>query len=203
MKRDFHMHTYLSDGEPSPEELVRACIELNLDEISITDHDAIGAYPAVFEIAKGSKLRVVAGAELDCTYGDQELHMLAFGLDIQNKALNEHLASIQKARKLRAAEQAEAINAYYASKVIDLDEICSRCHTFMNPHLIHSMINQGLFDDFDAPDRYRAAQKWMKAKHSCKFSIIVKPSSEEMIQLIHQAGGIAVLHILRIIREME
>jgi predicted metal-dependent phosphoesterase TrpH len=192
MKRDFHMHTYLSDGEPSPEELVRACIDLGLDEISITDHDAIGAYPAAFDVARGSKLSIVPGAELDCTYKDQELHMLAFGLDIQNQLLNDHLANIQKARKLRAAEQADAINAFYARKVIDLDEICARCHTFMNPHLIHSMINQGLFDDFSAPDRYRAAQKWMKENIQVN-SIIVKPTSESMIQLIHQSGGIAVL----------
>jgi predicted metal-dependent phosphoesterase TrpH len=192
MKRDFHMHTYLSDGEPSPEELVRACIELNLDEISITDHDAIGAYPAVFDIARGSKLRIFPGAELDCTFGDQELHMLAFGFDIQNRPLNEHLAQIQKARKVRAAEQADAINAHYARKVIDLDAICAKCHTFMNPHLIHSMINQGLFDDYAVGDQYRAAQKWMKDNIKVN-SIIVKPTAEAMIRMIHQAGGIAVL----------
>jgi predicted metal-dependent phosphoesterase TrpH len=192
MKRDFHMHTFLSDGEPSPQELVQACIDLNLDEISITDHDALGAYPAVFDIAKGSNLRIVPGAELDCTYGNLELHMLAFGVDIQNKALNDHLAQIQKARKVRAAEQAEAINRYYARKVIQLDEICARCQTFMNPHLIHAMIDQGLFDDYQPPDRYKAAQQWMKQNIQVD-SIIVKPSSEAMIKLIHQAGGIAVL----------
>jgi predicted metal-dependent phosphoesterase TrpH len=192
MKRDFHMHTFLSDGEPSPQELVQACIDLNLDEISITDHDALGAYPAVFDIAKGSKLRIVPGAELDCTYGNLELHMLAFEVDIQNKPLNDHLAQIQKARKVRAAEQAEAINQYYARKVIHLDEICARCQTFMNPHLIHAMIDQGLFDDYQPPDRYKAAQQWMKQNIQVD-SIIVKPTSEAMIKLIHQAGGIAVL----------
>lgn len=192
MKRDFHMHTFLSDGEPSPEELVRACMDLNLDEISITDHDAIGAYPAVFDMVRGSNLRIVPGAELDCTYGNLELHMLAFGLDIQNQRLNDHLTNIQKARKVRAAEQADAINTYYARKVIHLDEICARCQTFMNPHLIHAMIDQGLFDDFAPPDRYKAAQQWMKQNIEVN-SVLVKPSSEAIIQLIHQAGGIAVL----------
>ena len=74
------MHTFLSDGDPSPTELVRACIELGLDEISITDHDSIGSYPAVFDVAKGSKLKIVPGAELDCTLGDLEIHMLLAAL---------------------------------------------------------------------------------------------------------------------------
>lgn len=192
MKKDFHMHTYLSDGSPSPEELVRACLELNLGEISITDHDSIGSYPAVFDVAKGSKMRIVPGAELDCTHGDIELHMLGFGLDIQNTALNEHLAQIQGARKRRAAEQADAINQHYGRKVIDLEAICARCETFMNPHLIHEMIDQKLFDSFEPPDRYKQAQSWMK-KNIRVNSVIQKPAAEAMIRMIHDADGTAVL----------
>lgn len=192
MKKDFHMHTYLSDGTPSPEELVRACLELNLDEISITDHDSIGAYPDVFDVVKGKKMRIVSGAELDCTHGDIELHMLAFGLDIENLALNEHLAQIQASRKNRAAQQADAINAFYKRKVINLDAICARCQTFMNPHLIHEMIDQKLFDQFEPPDRYKQAQSWMKKNISVS-AVIEKPKAERMIQLIHDADGTAVL----------
>ena len=127
MKKDYHMHTFLSDGTPSPEELVRVCLDLKLDEISITDHDSIGAYPEVLDLARGSGLRILPGAELDCTYGDLEIHMLAVGLDIDNAALNQHLSSIQAARKKRAGEQADAINRYHGRKVIDLETICSRC----------------------------------------------------------------------------
>lgn len=192
MKKDFHMHTYLSDGDPSPEELVRACIELGLDEISITDHDSIGAYPAVFDVAKGSKLRIIPGAELDCTFGEIELHMLGFGLDIENEALHTHLAQIQASRKRRAAEQADAINTHYGRKVVDLEAICARCETFMNPHLIHKMIDQGLFDEFEAPDRYKKAQSWMKKNISVN-AVIEKPTAETMIRLIHDADGTAVL----------
>lgn len=192
MKKDFHMHTYLSDGEPSPEELVRACLELNLDEISITDHDSIGAYPAVFDMVKRSKMRITPGAELDCTFGEIELHMLGFGLDIENAALNEHLAQIQASRKRRAAEQADAINAHYGKKVINLEAICARCQTFMNPHLIHEMIDQGLYDEYEVPDRYKKAQSWMK-KNIRVNAVIEKPTAEAMIRLIHDADGTAVL----------
>jgi predicted metal-dependent phosphoesterase TrpH len=192
MRKDFHMHTCLSDGTPTPEELVRACLELQLDEISITDHDSIGAYPAVFDIARGKKMKIVPGAELDCAYGDIELHMLGFGLDIENEALRVHLAQIQAARKRRAAEQADAINRHHGRKVIDLEAICARCETFMNPHLIHEMIDQKLFDAYEPPDRYKQAQSWMK-KNIRVESVIQKPTAQEIIHMIHNADGTAVL----------
>jgi predicted metal-dependent phosphoesterase TrpH len=192
MKRDFHMHTFLSDGDPSPTELVRACIELGLDEISITDHDSIGSYPAVFDVAKGSKLKIVPGAELDCTLDHLEIHMLAFGLDVMNVDLNQHLASIQAARKKRASEQANAINAHYGREVINLSAIFARCQTFMNPHLIHAMLDQGMFDHEELPDRYKAAQSWMKTNIRVD-TVITKPTAAQMIDLIHKANGVAVL----------
>jgi predicted metal-dependent phosphoesterase TrpH len=192
MKQDFHMHTFLSDGTPSPVELVQACLDLQLDEISITDHDSIGAYPEVFEVARGSSLRILPGAELDCTYRDLEIHMLGIELDIHNVALKQHLSTIQVARKKRAQEQAEAINCFYGRTVIDLHTIFARCETFMNPHLIHAMIDQGLFDEFEPPDRYKKASGWMKENIRVE-SVIEKPTVETMMRLIHQAGGMAVL----------
>src|SRR6476660_2293981 len=105
MKQDFHMHTFLSDGTPSPSELVKACLELKLQEISITDHDSIGSYPEVLDLAKNTSLRVTPGAELDCTFGNLEIHMLGLNLDIQNAALNQHIVEIQASRKKRAKEQ--------------------------------------------------------------------------------------------------
>jgi predicted metal-dependent phosphoesterase TrpH len=192
MKQDFHMHTFLSDGTPSPSELVKACLELKLEEISITDHDSIGSYPEVLDLAKNTSLRVTPGAELDCTFGNLEIHMLGLNLDIQNAALNQHIVEIQASRKKRAKEQAEAINQFYGRRVVDLEKICSHCQTFMNPHLIHAMIDQGLFDEYHPADRYKQAQKWMKQNIRVD-SIIEKPTAETMLRMIHKAGGIGVL----------
>jgi predicted metal-dependent phosphoesterase TrpH len=186
------MHTFLSDGTPSPSELVKACLDLKLEEISITDHDSIGSYPEVLEIAKNTSLRVTPGAELDCTFGNLEIHMLGLNLDIQNAALNQHIVEIQASRKKRAKEQAEAINQFYGRRVVDLEKICAHCQTFMNPHLIHAMIDEGLFDEYHPADRYKQAQKWMKQNIRVD-SIIEKPTAETMLRLIHKAGGIGVL----------
>ena len=88
--------------------------------------------------------------------------MLGLNLDIHNAALNQHIVEIQAARKKRASEQADGINQFYGRTIVDLEKICARCQTFMNPHLIHAMIDEGLFDEFHPADRYKQAQKWMK-----------------------------------------
>ena len=41
MKIDLHIHTTFSDGLFSPEKVVDTAIALNIDVISITDHDNI------------------------------------------------------------------------------------------------------------------------------------------------------------------
>lgn len=192
MKTDFHLHTFLSDGTPSPSEMVEACLDIGLTEISITDHDSIGAYPEVFGLAPAERLRIVPGCEFDCVHQEMELHMLGYGFDTGNRDLNRHLFGIQGARKRRALEQAEAINAIHGKPIIDLEKICARSQTFMNPHLIHAMIIEGLFDHYPTPDRYKQAQSWMKQNVRVD-AIIQKPSAEEIIRLIHEAGGRAVL----------
>jgi predicted metal-dependent phosphoesterase TrpH len=146
----------------------------------------------VLDLVKNTPLRVIPGSELDCTYGAIEIHMLGLNLDIHNEALNQHLAQIQASRKRRAREQADAINQFYGRTIVDLEAICARCQTFMNPHLIHAMIDEGLFDEHHPADRYKQAQKWMKQNIRVE-SVIEKPTAETMLRMIHRAGGIGVL----------
>ena len=95
--------------------------------------------------------------------------MLGLNLDIQNEALNHHLTGIQAARKKRAQEQAEAINRHYGRTIVDLEKICSRCETFMNPHLIHAMIDAGQFDDFRSGRSIQKSAAMDEAEHSSGF----------------------------------
>ena len=41
---DLHMHTINSDGSDTTEELLKKCEKLELEYISITDHDTCEAY---------------------------------------------------------------------------------------------------------------------------------------------------------------
>jgi len=54
-KIDLHMHSHYSDGELSPEKLVKECKKLGLEIISLTDHETVWG---VEETIKAGKNRV-------------------------------------------------------------------------------------------------------------------------------------------------
>ena len=76
---DLHVHTALSDGTASPEEVVRwADARTDLDLLAVTDHDDIRGAWAVREAAArcGTRLEVIVGTEVTTRSG----HLLALFL---------------------------------------------------------------------------------------------------------------------------
>ncbi len=69
---DMHMHTTVSDGRASPEEVVLVAVEKGLDFIAVTDHDSFeGAIRARRAAASaGLDLVVIIGSEVRTTRGD-------------------------------------------------------------------------------------------------------------------------------------
>lgn len=188
---DMHLHTIVSDAEITPAEILDCAKELNLEKISITDHDAVGAYvyfaDDLFTKAREMGITVVPGIELDSYYGDVEIHVLGYGIDVNNRELNEYLANIHSLRKQRIQEQLEKINQFYKKEVIKKDEIfIPHRDTLMKPHLVHALLKKGLFSE------YREAGRWVS--ENAKSTIVVpKPSTAEMIKLVKSAGGRAFL----------
>jgi len=75
---DLHLHSSRSDGEFSPDEVLRRCARGGLDVIALTDHDigpAIEAGPVEVE---GRRLHVVHGAELSGVHEGEEFHLLVY-----------------------------------------------------------------------------------------------------------------------------
>ncbi len=73
---DLHIHTALSpcaSGEMTPEEIVGRALEKELSIIGITDHNSAGNVGAVWESAKGTKLVVIPGMEVETR---EEIHVI-------------------------------------------------------------------------------------------------------------------------------
>lgn len=188
---DLHLHTIVSDAEITPAEILDCAKELKLEKISITDHDAVGAYVYfeydLFAKAKEMGITVIPGIELDSYYADVEIHVLGYGIDIKNKELNDYLAQVHAPRRLKVEEQVEKINRFYKKEVIRKDEIFIPYRdTLMKPHLVHALLKKGLFSE------YREASRWMSANARSEI-VVPKPTVAEMIQLVKKAGGQAFL----------
>ena len=85
---DLHIHTNVSDGEFSPEEVVDIAVKKGLKAIAITDHDTTMGIPAAIEYAKGKGIEIVPGIEINCyeeDLGFDEVHILGLFIEHKNK----------------------------------------------------------------------------------------------------------------------
>src|SRR3989344_9448875 len=67
---DLQSHTYMSDGEQSPEELVDEAIKRGLKAVAITDHDVVDGVQRALDHTKG-RIEVVPGIEIRCYEPDK------------------------------------------------------------------------------------------------------------------------------------
>jgi predicted metal-dependent phosphoesterase TrpH len=187
---DMHVHTLVSDGVATPMEMLDTAKAAGLKGISLTDHDALGAYRHwgdMFAYAKGLGIELIPGIELDTYFENREVHLLGYGFDLDNAPLNKHLEQTQKLRKERVMLQLAIVNRFFGRLVVDLDQVLIKGRdTLMKPHMVHAMLQQGLFSE------YRAANYWLSQNAQVPV-VVPKLHLPDAISLLRNAGGEAVL----------
>ena len=94
---DLHTHSCLSDGSLTPAELLTAAQEAGIGILALTDHNATADLEPLREAFPD--LTLIQGAEITCRYLDQELHVVALGIDPENPKLRAVLRNNQPDRR--------------------------------------------------------------------------------------------------------
>ena len=84
---DLHIHTAASDGTDSPARAVELCRDLGLAAMAVTDHDTVAGVAEALEAGERLGIRVIPGMEVSTDYRDNNIHLLAYFLDIRDPAL--------------------------------------------------------------------------------------------------------------------
>ena len=116
---DMHIHTSASDGTWTGEELLERIIEKDIKVFSITDHDIIKNSLKIINSIPND-IYYVIGAEISCTYNDQEYHITAYDFDYKNVELQELL----KFNMLQRNENNTAIIQYLKriNRLVDIED---------------------------------------------------------------------------------
>jgi 3',5'-nucleoside bisphosphate phosphatase len=184
MKIDLHVHTNYSDGLHSPKEVVEQAIKENVEYLAIADHNNISGITESLEAAN-DKIQIIPAAEITAQVKDQLVHIVGLYLDIKSKPLNNILDNIKKEMIARMKDRLEKINKSLKSE-ISFEEITSKTKGVPNSaHLALTLVEKGLFKTFK-----QAIIFILKESEKIKLNF---PSSKEVIDTIHQAGGLAVL----------
>lgn len=89
---DLHIHTNASDSSRTLQEVLKIAEKNKVDIISITDHNTVDAYK---KIVNPSKVFIIPGVELTAVYNNIQLHILGYGINVNNTLLNQKLQSFQ------------------------------------------------------------------------------------------------------------
>ena len=188
---DLHTHSCLSDGNLTPEALLTAAREAGIGILALTDHNATADLAPLRE--SFPDLTLIQGAEITCRYLDQELHVVALGIDPEDPKLRAVLQNNQPDRRPYLSAILEKLRAL-GIDVGTYDELQAA-----NPHSRHfgrmqiakEMQRRGYVATADeAFDIYMGA-------HGQRLAYVANPlkyvTLEEAVEAILSAGGIPVL----------
>ena len=78
---DLHMHTTVSDGTDTPEEILSNVKAAGIELFAVTDHDAVKACRVIQSVRTADDPAFLTGAEFSCRDEDGKYHILGYGFD--------------------------------------------------------------------------------------------------------------------------
>ncbi len=184
---DLHVHTTYSDGSFAPRQVVRRAAAAGLAAVAITDHDNVEGNADAFAEGVAAGVEVIPGVEISCNFTPTNVHIVGLFIDAGDADLTAALVEVREYRKRRnpkiLAKLAEL------GMPIELAEVAAKARgkTIGRPHIAEVLVDKGYVADMqEAFDQYLAYNKPAYVSRR-------RISAEEGIELIHGAGGLAVL----------
>ena len=101
---DLHMHSTVSDGTDTPEELLDAVRKMGIPLFSITDHDAVKGCRIILHSRREGDPYFITGVEFSCKDEEGQYHILGYGFDPDSSSIQKlvELGHAYRIRKVRA-----------------------------------------------------------------------------------------------------
>lgn len=195
---DLHLHSTSSDGVLSPSAVVAAAADAGLSAIALCDHDTVLGVDEATTAGAARDVRVLAGVELSVAFqGYQDVHLLGYCIDQTNRTLLDRLSAFALRRANRNREIVASINQLLREQQrepLEIAEVEALAGGVLGrPHIARALIARGYVSDME-----QAFECYLVP---CNVPKYYWPM-EEALQVIRQAGGVAVLaHPTSISRE--
>ena len=190
MASDLHTHTNFSDGTLSPEELLAEAKNLGLVYLAITDHDTVDGVKFLYEngLYPGKGIKIIPGVEFSAINSEHDVHLVGYNIDIYNGALSDMVNEISEARWTRFSEIVRNLqDKKYNIREADVLQIAGSSRSIGRFHIARALVKKGAFKTV------REAFEKMLGAGKPAYAPRYFPETEKIIDVIHQAGGQAVL----------
>ena len=190
---DMHAHTNYSDGDLSPQDLIRLAIDKRVGTLTITDHDTIEGIKKVNrneDIIVDTGIEIINGIELSAKSDKGRMHILGYGIDLNNVALNKKMTDLRDNSINSVLSIMEQIKRDYGIRFSyeDIRELVNANHNLGRPDLAKLCVKYGYATTSqDAFDKY-LIDAYNKTRQTSKGL-----QYQECLELIANSGGIPVL----------
>ena len=189
---DLHIHSNYSDGLASIEDIFRVAKKAKFKGIAITDHDTTEHWDEVEKLGKERKVPYVLGTEFSAMYDGGEVHILGYNFDRKNATISEILSDYKNSN-VRWVINLALNFASKTGKFIDFYDFDFKGSPD-KVRITKYLVEKGILSLEEEKDFSKLVQKTFKqgGKYHCKRKIKRRKVSD-IIEAIHDAGGIAVL----------
>ena len=187
MFADLHLHSQFSDGTYTPEEVAAQGVRFGFSALALTDHDTVEGCARMAAACATAQIEFIPGAELTAEQAGNELHILGYFLDTQNTKLLAEIGKFQVVRQQRIRDMVARLNELNVPLRAEAVFALANCRSPGRPHVARALVKAGLCRSLD-----EAFERFLK-KGRPAWVPKAKMSAPEGIELIHQAGGLAVM----------
>ena len=190
---DLHLHTTRSDGRWLPREVIDQAAQRDLKLVAITDHDVVSGLAEASEAARELGVELISGVELTADWDGRSCHILGYGIDPAHPGLT---GALERGEALMAGHVERVLAAIQADgfelEAADLDRYNTRYAT--GTSLVLGMLEAGVLRGSRNGKKLLA----LASREPRAYTVA------EAIELIHAAGGVAVLaHPARLRRDQR
>ena len=184
-KIDLHIHSVISDGTDTPEEILSKVRAAGIGLFSVTDHDAVKACPLIKRKLGEDDPLFLSGVELSCKDELGKYHILGYGYDENARMINDLVETGHRLRIEKLGKRLDLLKSLFGFSFSkeDVDSLYARDNPG-KPHLANLMVQYGF-----AKDKEEAFSSYLSHLHVS--SVYVHPA--EAVTAILQSGGIPIL----------
>jgi 3',5'-nucleoside bisphosphate phosphatase len=181
---DLQSHSTVSDGELPPADVVRAAADAGVQTMALTDHDGVAGVPEALEAARQAGIECIPAVEMSCIHEySEDLHICGYWVDVD--AIRPATERAQQERVDRAKEIVRRLNEHGVEVSFEAAaEQAGAADAIGRPHIARAA-GAGpdlgpFFEEYLVPGaKAFVSRRW--------------PTAEHAVELIHEAGGVAVV----------
>jgi 3',5'-nucleoside bisphosphate phosphatase len=181
---ELQSHSTVSDGQLAPAGVVEEAARAGVTTLALTDHDAVAGVPEAEAAARALGVELVPAIEMSCVHEyAEDLHICGYWVDLEK--IGPTCEQAQQGRRERAGEIVENLRREGFDLTLD-DAIreAGAADSIGRPHIAKAAGATGdlgpFFEEYLVPGaKAFVPRRW--------------PTAKEAIDLIREAGGVAVI----------